>query len=245
MADDDEVLLEREDSAWDALKQRFVQAAARGAYIDVESGDVLSSRDAEISAASEAAISSAINSAIPAAMTGSERPIAPIPFAPIPSAVHAIATELRAAREQLVALRNTLVTNFASLARLGKRETQSALSALKLTLVQVKGVNARISTVQTLVNDNLTLVRADAALLRQIKILNMVATKANILIHDVNRKAPAAAAAAAAAAASSAGASSAGGGTRSRPASTGAAGPGALKRQRVDDRGCAANPIVI
>ena len=226
MSDDDlEVVLEREDSAWDALKQRFVQAAARGAYIDVESGDVLSSRDAEISAASEATAG-----AVPAVMTGSDRPISPLPFGSREDAspAGAIAAELRAARALLVALRNTLVTNFEQLSRLGKGRGGAALrvsaaTTLKLTLVQVTGVNARIRAVQTLVNANLPLVRADAALLRQIEILNQIATKANILIHDINAS-----------------------GTRSRPGpSTSSAVPRAAKRQRADDVGSAANPIVL
>ena len=230
MSDDDlEVVLEREDSAWDALKQRFVQAAARGAYIDVESGDVLSSRDAEISAASEATAG-----AVPAVMTGSDRPISPLPFGSREDAspAGAIAAELRAARALLVALRNTLVTNFEQLSRLGKGRGGAALrvsaaTTLKLTLVQVTGVNARIRAVQTLVNANLPLVRADAALLRQIEILNQIATKANILIHDINAK-------------------GAGGGTRSRPGpSTSSAAPRSAKRQRADDVGSAANPIVL
>ena len=56
MSQGEEVILAGENSAWDALKERFLRAAEGGDYIDVESGVALGREAASAAAESETAI---------------------------------------------------------------------------------------------------------------------------------------------------------------------------------------------
>ena len=192
MSQGEEVILAGENSAWDALKERFLRAAEGGDYIDVESGVALGREAASAAAESETAIA-----AIPAVMTKVAKPhasadaaavrAAPIAAPAPPSGpLAAITVQIRATRALLTALRSELVENFAKLSKLAHHYASEAAPLLSRSLAKVKLVNARISTVQELVDKHLSLVRGDASMLAAIHVLNAVATKANIFIHEIN-----------------------------------------------------------
>lgn len=172
---DDDVVIESENSAWDALRDRFESAAQQGGFIDLTDESSSTGQTLSASEATESfnelpvpvAAQTMVGASTPVAMDLTNSTETPDALKPIKDAIHDVLDKLKAAREQL----------------LGAMRTGEEVLAK-----EIKAINRSVTVLQKKVNSFAEELQGAPRLMHQIEELNKVVMKANILIQQYNKQ---------------------------------------------------------